>query len=111
MPYIDMATVKTAVSVWRLLEDQGWTPYLASPVMRRGDCPMHGRGRPCIRIFAATTDWWRCYRCETYGDVIDLYAGIHAVSFPAALHALADRYCGAVPYYVASRRRRRGAGR
>ncbi len=46
------------------------------------------------------TNTWKCYSCNEYGDVLDLYEKIHGIDFPSAIKELSEKigiYTGNIP--------------
>jgi transposase len=79
--WLDFAHLKRQLSMSRLLDHLGLTARLkGSGVQRRCACPIHrgdGRGRTFSVHLEANV--YQCFdaRCQSHGDVIDLWAALH----------------------------------
>lgn len=106
MPYVDIQTIKGQVSCLELMQLRGWREVWKCGEIHRGQCPFHVSFSRRPRTFVCAPTWWYCHRCKTGGDVIDLYAALHALTFPDALAALGKLAPDAVS--ARPRRPRRG---
>ena len=82
--WIDFTHLKAQLPLPRVLDHLGLTPRLqGSGVQRRCACPIH-RGDGRGRTFSVHLDLnkYQCFdaRCQSQGDVIDLWAALHKMS-------------------------------
>jgi DNA primase len=92
MPGVNFAVVRervTMADVLRLL-------HFAPPSMRgdqlRGPCPVHGSGGPRSRSFSVNVRLgrYRCFRCGSRGNAVELWAAVRQVPLPAAAIELCE---------------------
>ena len=82
--WLDFTHIKTQLPLSRVLDHLGLTPRLkgADP-QRRCACPIH-RGDGRGRTFSVNLDrnQYQCFetRCQSQGDVIDLWAALHRMT-------------------------------
>ena len=82
--WLDFAHIKTQLPIARVLDQLGLTPRLKGPnAQKRCACPIH-RGDGRGRTFSVNFDLhkYQCFdaKCQSQGDVIDLWAAIHKLS-------------------------------
>ena len=91
MPGIDFAAVRQQVSLGTVLCRLGFQPTVVRGPQLRGPCPIHRSQRPGSRSLAVHLErgCYRCFRCGSQGNVLDLWAAVHGLS----LHAAAENLC------------------
>ena len=91
MPGIDFAVLRQRVSLADVLGRLGFQPTSVCGPQLRGPCPVHRSQRPGSRSFAVHLErgCYRCFRCGSQGNALDLWAAVHGLS----LHAAAENLC------------------
>jgi DNA primase len=91
MPGIDFAVVRQRVSLAAVLRRLGFQPTCVRGPQLRGPCPVHRSRRPGSRSLAVHLErgCYRCFRCGSQGNALDLWAAVHGLS----LHAAAVNLC------------------
>jgi DNA primase len=100
MPGVHFQEVRARVTMAQVLELLGFVAQERSGDQARGPCPVHGSGSSRSRCFSAhlTRRIYRCFRCGSAGNHLDLYAAAtHRSLFAAALE-LCDRVHCDVPW-------------
>ena len=90
MPGIKFAVVRQRVRMAEVLRRLEFQPTSACGPQLRGPCPVHRSPRPGSRSFAVHLErgCYRCFRCGSQGNVLDLWAAVHGLSLPAAAENL-----------------------
>jgi DNA primase len=104
MPGIRFQEVRSLVSMAQVLDVLGFVPQERSGEELRGPCPIHSSPARKSRSFSAnlTKKAYRCFRCGSAGNHLDLYAAAtHQSLFVAAID-LCDRVGFAVPWIKSS---------
>ena len=104
MPGVHFQEVRTRVSMTQVLGLLGFVAREASGEEVRGTCPVHGSTSPRSRSFSANLkkQVYRCFRCGSAGNHLDLYAAATHQSLHAAAVDLCQRIGCAVPWIAAS---------
>jgi DNA primase len=78
VPGIDFRALRAQVSMTQVLELISFEPQTSSPSGLRGPCPIHGSQSPRSRSFAVhvARKVYRCFRCGSAGNHLDLYAAV-----------------------------------
>ena len=78
MPGIDFQAVRQRISMTEVLALIGFEPQRASWPGLRGPCPIHGSQTAGSRSFAVHVERkvYRCFRCGSAGNHLDLYAAV-----------------------------------
>jgi len=78
MPGIDFRALRAQVSMTQVLELLRFEPQTSSATGLRGPCPIHGSQTPRSRSFAVHVGrkMYRCFRCGSAGNHLDLYAAV-----------------------------------
>ena len=102
MPGVRFHEVRSLVSMAQVLELLGFVANEASGDELRGPCPVHGSS-PKSRSFSANVKKgaYRCFRCGSAGNHLDLYTAATQQSLHAAAVDLCQRLGCAVPWVMA----------
>ena len=78
MPGIDFRTLRAQVSMAQVLDLIGFEPQFSAAAELRGGCPIHRSTSPKSRSFAVHVGRkvYRCFRCGSAGNHLDLYAAV-----------------------------------
>lgn len=92
MPGVRFQEVRALVSMAQVLDLLGFVSQETSRNEVRGGCPVHGSTSPKSRSFSAnlSKQVYRCFRCGSAGNQLDLYAA----ATHQTLHAAAIELCG-----------------
>src|SRR5438874_530315 len=92
--------VRSCVSMMQVLELLGCVAQEVSGDEVRGPCPVHGSTSPRSRSFSANVKKrvYRCFRCGSAGNHLELYAAATGQSLYAAALDLCQRVGCAVPW-------------
>ena len=103
MPGVRFQEVRSLVSMTQVLQLLGFVAQEASGDELRGACPVHGSSSPKSRCFSANVRKrvYRCFRCGSAGNHLDLYAAATHQSLSAAAVDLCQRVGCAVPWISA----------
>ena len=73
---VDFHAVRSQVSMRQVLELLGFVPTTAPGDQVRGACPVHGSTSPRTRSFSANLvkNTYRCFKCQSQGNQLDLWA-------------------------------------
>jgi len=100
MPAIRFADVRAMISLAEVLDLVGFP--LAHPLgdQIRGPCPVHRSTSPRSRSFSANLkrNMYRCFRCGSSGNQLDLYAAVTGLSLFDAAVALCERFHRDIPW-------------
>lgn len=100
MPGVRFAEVRSRVSMAQVLALLHFAPCERSKAEIRGPCPVHGSSSPKSRSFSANLKKhvYRCFRCGSAGNQLDLYAAATHQSLLAAAIDLCERAGCEVPW-------------
>ena len=100
MPGIRFAEVRALVSLADVLGLVGFSAREASHGQVRGPCPVHRPASSRSRSFSANLQRqvYRCFRCGSSGNQLDLYAAVTGLSLFEAALALCERLHHDVPW-------------
>ena len=78
VPGIDFRAVREQISMAEVLALIGFEPQTASASGLRGPCPIHRSQTPRSRSFSVHVGRkvYRCFRCGSAGNHLDLYAAV-----------------------------------
>ena len=88
MPGIDFHAVKDQISMHEVLDLIRFAPHETSQQGLRGPCPIHRSQSIRSRSFAVNLEgkMYRCFKCGSAGNHLDLYATVtHQTVFQAAV--------------------------
>src|ERR1019366_8400693 len=93
MPGVRFAEVRSRVSMVQVLALLRFVPCERSKEEIRGPCLVHGSTSPKTRCFAANLkkNVYRCFRCGSAGNQLDLYAAATRQTLLAAAIDLCER--------------------
>jgi DNA primase len=103
MPGVRFQEVRSLVSMAQVLDLLGFVAHEASRDEVRGRCPVHGSTSPKSRSFSANLNKgvYRCFRCGSAGNQLDLYAAATQQGLYAAALDLCGRIGCEVPWIKA----------
>ena len=104
MPAIDLAKLRSQLSIEQVLTLLGFVPRCHNGRWLRGPCPVHQSGRSQGRDFWVdlATNRYRCFKCHSAGRQLDLWATVHHLSVHAAAEDLCRRLAIPVPWLTSS---------
>jgi len=105
MPAIDLAKLRSQVSIQQVLTLLGFIPTRRNGRWLRGPCPIHQSGRCQGREFWVdlATNRYRCFKCHSAGRQLDLWAAAQHLPIHAAAEDLCRRLSSEVPRLAPSR--------
>jgi DNA primase len=100
MPGVRFQEVRSLASMAQVLDLLGFVAREQSGAELRGPCPVHGSTSPKSRSFSANLSKkvYRCFRCGSAGNHLDLYAAATHQSLYAAAIDLCGRIGCDVPW-------------
>lgn len=100
MPGVDFQVVRQQVSMAEVLRMVGFEPTEVHGDQWRGPCPVHGSTRPRSRSFSVNVALgrYRCFRCGSRGNALELWAAVCRISIHAAAVELCERLGMEVPW-------------
>jgi len=107
MPGIDFRQVRVLVSMREVLELLGFVGVSTSGKQLRGPCPLHRSTSPTSRVFSVNlaTNTFRCFKCGSGGNHLDLCAAATKQSPYAAALDLCRRLQRDIPWIDPEQRR------
>jgi len=105
MPAIDLAKLRSQVTIEQVLTLLGFVPTRRHGRWLRGPCPIHQSGRRQGREFWAdlVSNRYRCFKCHSAGRQLDLWAAANQLPIHAAAETLCRRLGVPVPRIAYSR--------
>jgi DNA primase len=99
MPSVDYTELKARVSIAEVLRLCGFIASETAGDQVRGPCPIHGSTSPSSRSFSVNLrkHTYRCFKCGTAGNQLDLWVAISKLPLHAAARDLCERLCIEVP--------------
>jgi DNA primase len=100
MPGVQFAKVRALIPMVEVLTLIGFVPCEASGDQVRGPCPVHGSTGPTSRSFSANLKRhiYRCFKCGSCGNPIDLYRSVTGLSLLEAAIALCEQLHREIPW-------------
>lgn len=100
MPGIDFSALRAAVRMQDVLELLQFGATESRGDQRRGPCPVHGSQRRPSRVFSVNLakQSYRCFKCGSQGNQLDLWANANGLSLHAAAIDLCNRLGLEVPW-------------
>jgi DNA primase len=100
MPGIDFGEVRARIALADVLDLLGFVPSKASGDQVRGPCPVHRSDSTLSRSFSANLKLhiYRCFKCGSYGNQLDLYAAATGLGLFAATVALCEQLHQDIPW-------------
>jgi len=105
MPAIDLARLRSQISIEQVLLLLGFVPSCRDGRWLRGPCPVHQSGHSQSREFWVdlATHRYRCFKCHSAGRQFDLWAEAHHLPIHAAAEDLCHRLGIATPWLPSRR--------
>ena len=105
MPGIDFAAARAAIALAEVLDLLGFVACESRGDQVRGPCPVHGSTSPSSRSFSANLkrQVYRCFKCGSCGNQLDLYAAATGLSLFEATVVLGERLHRDVSWIVDGR--------
>ena len=102
MPGIRFAEVRARVTMAEVLGLVGFVPCETSGDQVRGPCPVHHSASPSGRSFSANLrlQIYRCFKCGSSGNHLDLYAAVTGRSLFEATIELCERLGRDIPWML-----------
>ena len=100
MPGIHFAEARARIALAEVLTVLGFVPCESSRDQVRGPCPVHHSASPSSRSFSANLKLhiYRCFKCESCGNQLDLYASATGLSLFEATIQLCEQLHREVPW-------------
>lgn len=100
MPGIDLKQVREQIPIQQVLDLLGFVPTAQTGFRMRGPCPIHGSRFARSRVFSVSLvhDRYRCFKCQSAGTQLRLWAAVHNLSIYAAAIDLCQRLGIPVPW-------------
>ena len=100
LPGVDFQTVRCMVPMARVLQLIGFVARESSGDQLRGPCPIHGSSSPKSRSFSANPgrNAYRCFRCDSSGNQLDLWAAVTKMDLYAAAIDLCEKAQVDIPW-------------
>jgi putative transposase len=98
-PAIDFAAVRAAITIAQVLALLGFVPRSNRAGQQRGACPLHGCTHGTAQVFSVNTNahTFRCFKCGTSGNALDLWAAANQLSIYDAAIDLCNRLALPIP--------------
>ena len=94
MPGVDFNRLRAEITIEQVLDRLGFEPTSRSGPQWHGPCPVHRSTSARSRSFSVNVDTgrYKCHKCGSHGNQLELWAAIHHLTiYQAALdlcHAL-----------------------
>jgi DNA primase len=100
MPEIDFAEVRARIPLADVLDWLGFVPCEGSGDQLRGPCPIHRSSAPTSRSLSANLrrHVYKCFKCGSQGNPLDLYASVTGLSLFEAAIALCKQFHCEIPW-------------
>ena len=100
MPGVDYRKLRAAISMAEILRLIGFVPARADGPQLRGPCPVHGSSSKRSRVFSVNlkTNAYRCFKCGSAGNQLDLYAAVTKKTLYQAAIDLCERLHCSTPW-------------
>ncbi|HLJ96586.1 MAG TPA: CHC2 zinc finger domain-containing protein [Gemmataceae bacterium] len=78
MPGIDYRQLRASISIAEILRLIDFVPAQTCGPQLRGPCPVHGSRSQSSRVFSVNlkTNVYRCFKCGSAGNQLDLYMAV-----------------------------------
>jgi DNA primase len=106
MPAIHFAEVRAKIALAEVLDLLGFVPCESSGDQVRGPCPVHPATSAKSRSFSANLkrNIYKCFKCGSCGNQLDLYARARGLSLFEAAVALCEQLDREIPWISAGTR-------
>ena len=100
MAGVDFKAVRSKISMKQVLALLGFVPQVESDDQLRGPCPLHGSTSGRSRSFSASLakNAYRCFKCGSAGNQLDLWAAAQTMTLYDAALDLCKRLGVEVPW-------------
>ena len=100
MPGIDFSLLRNEISMAQVLDLLDYTPLRRIGDQLRGPCPVHGSNSSRSRVFSAnlSKNAYRCFRCGSTGNQLDLWMAVRSVTVYVAAVDLSERLGVQIPW-------------
>jgi DNA primase len=100
LPGVDFQAVRKKVLMKDVLELIGFVACEARGDQLRGPCPIHGSASPRSRVFSVNVgrNAFRCFRCGSSGNQLDLWAAVTKTDLHGAAIDLCRRLRTEIPW-------------
>lgn len=102
VPGVHFAEVRARIALADVLDLLGFVPCESSGDQVRGPCPVHRSVSPLSRSFSANLKRhiYRCFKCGSSGNQLDLYVAVTGLDLFAATVALCEQLHRDIPWVV-----------
>ena len=89
MPGVNFDALREEITMHQVLDLLGFEPSSVSGDQLRGPCPVHGSSSDRSRSFSVnlTKGRYYCFKCNSKGNQLELWAAVHRIS---VCHAAVD---------------------
>ena len=100
MAGVDFKAVRSQITMKQVLDLLGFVASVRSDSQLRGPCPLHGSTSGRSRSFSANLakNAYRCFKCGSAGNQLDLWAASHNMTLYDAALDLCKRLGVEVPW-------------
>jgi DNA primase len=100
MPGVDFDRVRAQVSMADVLGQLRFEPTSVRGAQVRGPCPVHGSSSARSRSFSVSLALgrYRCFRCSSRGNALELWAAARGIGIYAAALELCERLGIEIPW-------------
>jgi DNA primase len=108
LPGIHFTEVRARIALADVLDLLGFVPCDRSVDQVRGPCLVHRSASPSSRSFSANLKLhiYRCFKCGSSGNQLDLYATVTGLNFFEATVELCEQLHREIPWIYTSARQR-----
>lgn len=98
MAGVDFTVIRSSIGILTVLDFLGWSAVGGTGDQLRGGCPVHGSSVGS-RIFSVniTRNCYRCFKCGSQGNQLDLWSAVHQISLYCAAVDLCETFGVEVP--------------
>ena len=102
MPGVDFDAVRQQVGLGDVLRLLRFEPTSVCGDAWRGPCPVHGSTSPRSRSFSANLRLgrYRCFRCGSRGNALELWAAVHRIGVYEAAVELCEALRIEIPWII-----------
>ncbi len=100
MPGVDFDVLREEITMRQVLDLLGFEPSGVSGDQLRGPCPVHGSSSDRSRSFSVnlTKGRYYCFKCNSKGNQLQLWAAVHRLSVYQAAVDLCNSIGRNVPW-------------
>ena len=100
MPGVDFQLLRQRITMQDVLQLLQFEATFRRGDQWRGPCPVHNSGSPRSRSFSVNVRLgrYRCFRCGSHGNTLELWAAVHHLSVYAAAVDLCQRLGLEIPW-------------